>query len=120
MRIELPSGAWVDVKDNAVPGDRFAIQDAVELEVEDGGRRVVRGAAGKQWKAFLARFVTGWSFPVPIPAVVGTDVLDDWPDQEEDDEALQDALQERFDRVTRVRPTAPRKPSPTKETSASS
>ena len=120
MRIELPSGAWVDVKDNTVPGDRFAIQDSTMLEVLEDGRRVVRGAAGKQYRAFLTRIMTGWSFPVPIPAVAGDGVLDDWPDQEDDDDALQDALQERFDRLTRARPTAPRKPAPTSGTSPAS
>ena len=120
MRIELPSGGWVECKDSTVPGDRFAIQDAVELVVEDDGRRVVRGAAGKQWKAFLGRMIVAWSYPVPPPCVAGLDVLDDYPDKEEDDDALQDALQERFDRLTRARPTAPRKPAPTSGTSPAS
>ena len=62
-----------DVKDNTVPGDRFAIQDSVDAgSLEDDGRRVVRGAAAGQWKAFLTRFmIVAWSFPVPIPAVAG-------------------------------------------------
>jgi hypothetical protein len=116
-RITLPSGAWIEVKDSTVPGDRFAIQDAVSLVVRDDGSRVVQGAASGTWKAFLARVITGWSYPVPVPAVAGAQVLDDYPDAEEDDDALQDALQERFDRLSKPRPTTRKPPSPTNATS---
>jgi hypothetical protein len=119
MRIELPSGSWVDVKDNTVPGDRFAIQDSVDVVIEDG-KSVIHGAASAQWKAFLSRVVTGWSFPVPIPSVAGTQVLDEYPDKEDDADALEDALQERYDRLVRRRPTTRRQPSPTSETSPAS
>jgi hypothetical protein len=119
LRIELPSGAWVDVKDNTVPGDRFAIQDAPETIVEDG-KIIVRGAASSMWKAFLARLITAWSWPVPIPAAAGLQVLDEYPPDEDDAAALEDALTERYDRLSRRRPTTPRPPSPTKETSPGS
>jgi hypothetical protein len=119
VEIALPSGASVTVKDNTVPGDRFAVQDSVDVVVEDG-RTVIHGAASAQWKAFLTRVITGWSFPVPIPAVAGPQVLDEYPDQEEDADALEDALQARYDRIVRRRPTTQRQPSPTSGTSTSS
>jgi hypothetical protein len=120
VEITLPSGATVTVKDNTVPGDRFAIQDSVDLVIEDDGRRVIRGAASSQWKAFLGRVVTAWSFPVPIPSVAGLQVLDEYPDKEEDADALEDALQERYERLVRRRPTTQRQPSPTSRTSTAS
>lgn len=119
MEIPLPSGATVTVKDNTVPGDKFAVQDAPEVVVEDG-RTIVRNAASSQWKAFLGRVILAWSYPVPIPSVAGLQVLDEYPDQEGDADALEDALAERYERLTRRRPTTPRPPSPTNATSTSS
>lgn len=121
MRIDLPSGAWVDVKDNTVPGDRFAVQDSVDVVVEDG-RTVIHGAASSQWKAYLSRVVLAWSYSekgVPLPSQ-NIAVLDEYPDQEEDADALEDALQARYDRIVRRRPTTQRQPSPTNGTSTGS
>ena len=117
MEITLPSGATVTCKDTTVPGDRFYVQDSVNVVVEDG-RTVIHGAASAQWKAFLTRMILAWSFPVPIPSVAGPQVLDEYPDKEEDADALEDALQERYDRIVRRRPTTPRQPSPTNGTSS--
>lgn len=121
MRITLPSGAWVEVKDNTSPGDRFAVQDSVDIVVEDG-KTYIHGAASSQWKAFLSRLVVGWSYSeqgIPIPSQ-NIAVLDEYPDKEEDADALEDALQARYDRIVRRRPTTPRQPSPTSGTSTSS
>lgn len=119
MEITLPSGATVTVKDNTVPGDRFAIQDSVDLVIEDG-KTYIRGAASSQWRAFLTRVITGWSFPVPIPSVAGPQVLDEYPPDEADADALEDALTERYERLVRRRPTTRKQPSPTSGTSPGS
>lgn len=118
MEIPLPSGASITVKDNASPGDKRATRGAVKVSVEDG-KTLIEGSED-QWPAFLGRIITAWSYPVPIPAEAGLHVLDEYPDKEEDDDALHDALQERFDRVTRARrsPNPQRPPSPTNGTSA--
>jgi hypothetical protein len=119
VRITLPTGAWVDVKDSTSPGDRFAIQDSVDLVVEDG-KTYIRGAASSQYKAFLSRLITGWSYEgVPIPSQ-NLSVLEEYPPDEDDANALEDALQERYDRLVRRRPTARTKPSATSGTSQSS
>ena len=118
MRIELPSGAWADCKDNVTPGDHWAVIDAPDVTNEDG-QVSVRHASGNMWKEFLGRTVIGWSYSVPFQA--GNLMLfdDDWPGDEDDFFALTDALQERFDRVARSRrsPNSQSKPSPTNETS---
>jgi hypothetical protein len=118
MEIALPSGATVTVKDNTVPKDRFAVQDAVDVVVEDG-RTVIHGAQSAQWKAFLSRVITAWSFPAPIPSEGGEGVLDEYPTTDDDIDALEDALRERYDRIVRRRPTAQSKASPTSGTSQS-
>ena len=119
MEIPLPSGASITVKDNTPPGDRFAVRSAIRVVVEDG-KSVIEGSEPAQWKAFLARVITAWSFPAPIPAVAGQQVLDEYPDTDDDIDALDEALQERFDRVTKSRrsPNSRKPPSPTSGTSA--
>lgn len=118
-RITLPSGAWIDVKDSTVPGDRFAIQDSVDLIVEDG-KTYIHGAASAQWRTFLSRVIVAWSYEgVPLPSQ-NIAVLDEYPPDEADADALEDALQERYDRLVRRRPTARTKPSATSGTSTSS
>lgn len=121
MEITLPSGATVQVKDNTVPGDRFAVQDAPEVWFEDG-KTIVQNAASSQWKAFLTRVITGWSYGVPIPAVAGPQVLDEYPQTDDDIDALEDALQPRYERIMRRRgsPNSGSRPSPTSGTSAAS
>ena len=118
MRITLPSGAWIDCKDNTLQGDRFAIQDSVDLVVEDG-KTVIHGAQSAQWRAFLSRVILAWSYDVPVPSVGGAQVLDDYPTTDDDIDALDDALAERFDRITRRRggPNRRTQPSSTNATS---
>jgi hypothetical protein len=120
VEIPLPSGQSITVKDNASPGDKRAVRSVIKVIVEDG-KTLVEGNE-EQWFAFLGRIITGWSYPVPIPAEAGMHVLDEYPDKEEDDDALHDALQERFDRVTQVRrsPNSRRPPAPTNGTSTGS
>jgi len=121
VRITLPSGAWVDVKDNMVPGDRFAVQDSVDVVVEDG-KTYIHGAASSQYKTFLSRLIVAWSYSeqgVPLPSQ-NLAVLDEYPDKEEDADALEDALQQRYERIVRRRPTTQRQPSPTSGTSPGS
>ena len=114
----------MEVRDNMTPGDRFAVMDAAELTIEEDGRSHIRGAASAQWKAFLTRMITDWSYAstkgVPIPAAAGPQVLDEYPDLEDDDEALSEALRPRYERITRRRPTAQRQPSQTSATPSAS
>ena len=118
MEIPLPSGATVTIRDNATPGDHWAVVDAPDVTNEDG-QVTVRNAAGNMWKVFMSRLVIGWSYGVPFQPGNPKLFDDDWPGDEDDFFALTDALQERFDRVARSRrsPNSSSKPSPTNETS---
>jgi hypothetical protein len=121
MRIELPSGVWVDSKDNVTPGDHWAVVDAPDVSNDDG-QVVVKHASGNMWKVFLSRSVIAWSYETPFQPG-NLDLFDEgWPGDLDDFMALRDALQERFERVARSRrsPNSQSKPSPTNGTSSSS
>lgn len=67
-RVDLPSGNHVEYRDKLLARDRFAVHDAVTLEFREGGNRASLGMINDQRNAMLGRIITGWSFPVPIPA----------------------------------------------------
>lgn len=77
----MPSGAWVQIQDarTLVRGDKKAIMRAAMV----GGDEIDRGYA--LFDAILARLVTAWSYPHPIPKW-DTTSMDQLP--AEDDEAL--------------------------------
>ena len=77
MRIDLPSGGWVEIKDAYTPGDRYAIRDAPDVSNVDG-QVVVTNAEGNSWKAFYMKAITAWSFPAPVPGVGGPQVIDEF------------------------------------------
>lgn len=75
-RIELPStredgsNNWIEYRDKLKAIDRFAVQEAVLIEVGSGGTQKysVGAMANDMRNALLGRIITGWSFPEPIPA----------------------------------------------------
>lgn len=63
-RVELPSGAWVDYRTELMAGDRFVVQDAVKIDMGEGGIRTFSlGTENDQRNALLARVITNWSYP---------------------------------------------------------
>lgn len=67
-RVELPSGNWVEYRENLKAIDRFAVQDAITMEIKDGANHTSLGIANDIRNALLGRIITGWSFPGPFPA----------------------------------------------------
>jgi hypothetical protein len=67
-RIELPSGGWVEYRDQLKASDRFHVHDAVTLEFRAEGNRASLGMINDQRNALLGRIITSWSFPVPVPS----------------------------------------------------
>jgi hypothetical protein len=67
-RIEFPSGAWIEYRDELTAADRFAVQDLVHLEYKDGYNRVKLGFGNDVRNALLGRIITAWSYSVPTPA----------------------------------------------------
>lgn len=80
MRVELPGGAWADVKelDELVEADRTAVRKALEVATDDEGNMLLNaGMADLMAQSVIAQVVTAWSFegkPLPsqLPGVIGS------------------------------------------------
>lgn len=103
-RVELPSGGWIEFRDQLKAVDRFAVQDAVMLEFRSEGNRASLGMVNDQRNALLGRIITAWSFdPVPIPSrndfqaadVILGELLD-----LDDYQALADAVQPLMEKIS--------------------
>lgn len=73
MRVDLPSGAWVEFRENLLAQDRFDVQDAATVTIADGKQQTMSplGMINAQRNALLARIITDWSLAaqgIPIPA----------------------------------------------------
>lgn len=62
VKIELPSGGWVEYRDKLMAGDKFAVQDAITVEFKDGVNKTSLGTVNDQRNALLARIITNWSY----------------------------------------------------------
>jgi hypothetical protein len=76
MRIELPSGNWVEVRENLKGKDKSAVQGVVRLFVTAGqdiqDKHELSGDLQYHMRdALLANVITEWSFDAPIPSVEG-------------------------------------------------
>lgn len=76
MRVDLPDGQWADLRDSATHRDRKAFVMALDAAQEGKASKLEAGFAIQD--ATVAWFVTGWSFPAPIPSddPAGFDDLD--------------------------------------------
>lgn len=79
MRIELPSGNWIEVRDSLKAKDKFAVQDAVTFTLTDGKQQEVSAGIQNQMRnAFLGNVITAWSFdniPIPATGLASADVV---------------------------------------------
>ena len=130
MRVDLPSGNWVEIADRRKGNLAGRVTGAVLIEVQDG-KTLIPGDVGiRQTDAFLRETITDWSLAqpppdgsgIPIPKVNApggadrTSVIGDELD-EDDYAALHQAVQEIVVKVIgRSRPNPPS----TRELSASS
>jgi len=109
MKVELPSGAWVEIRTDLKAGDRFAVQAVAIVELGSGAERTKASFLEMQndmRNALLGRIITGWSYPTPIPSdasvVAAADVvignamdLDDYAALERAVEPLMEKIQGR-------------------------
>jgi hypothetical protein len=102
--VELPSGNKVEYRDQLKAIDRFAVQDAVFLEVKDGVNKASLGFGNDIRNALLGRIITSWTYGVPIPSQVAdisaADVVIGEAMDLDDYNALSDAVQPLVDKVT--------------------
>ena len=78
MRVELPSGGWVEYREKLMAGDKFAVQDAISIEFKDGTNRASMGLMNDQRNALLGRIITNWSFgqtPEQLKQLQAADVV---------------------------------------------
>jgi hypothetical protein len=101
-RIELPSGGWIEYRTNLKANDKFAVQDAIIIELSDGETRKVHGGTSNLMRnALLARIITAWSFEgIPIPSlnIAGVETLGDTLDID-DYNKLAEAVEELLEKV---------------------
>jgi hypothetical protein len=110
VRVDLPSGNTVDLRDQIKGGDRIAAQKALKFRTGEDRVQVMEGDAGDQIAiALLIRMITGWSFegrPVPSQQLDGNQAscLEDL--DIDDYDALIQAVEPFIEKVTPRRPNA--------------
>ena len=103
-RVELPSGGWVEYRTSLKANDKFAVQDAIIIELpnsEDETRKVHGGTSNLMRNALLARIITAWSFegiPVPSMNIAGVETIGDTLDID-DYNALAEAVEDLLTKV---------------------
>ncbi len=80
MRVDLPSGNWIELRDKLMAADRFAVQDSIVLTLTGNDRQEIgAGIQNRMRNALLGQIITGWSFDgYPIPsqnALAGIDII---------------------------------------------
>jgi hypothetical protein len=103
MRIDLPSGNYVDIRDNLMAADKFAVQDSIVLTISGDKQEIGAGIQNRMRNALLGQIITGWSFPgIPIPsqnALGGINVIGTTMDVD-DYNFLSEKVQDLLDKVS--------------------
>lgn len=111
MRVDLPNGQWVEVREKLGAGDRWAISSGYTVTYKDGGTILPGNVGALQMKAFLASVITDWSFPgVPVPSqnMAGAEVLAHvFAEDLEGYTVLEEAVAPLFAKVVASRPNPP-------------
>lgn len=102
-RIELPSGAWVEYRTDLKVRDRFEVQEVAKVQVgETSNSTSFLAMANDMRNALLARIITAWSYPVPVPAenhFAAADVIIGETMDLDDYAALEEAIQPLMDKI---------------------
>jgi hypothetical protein len=105
VKVDLPSGAWVELREKLTADDKLGTQGSFTIPVDDEGRQQMpSGVQNILRNALLERVIVNWGGPgfenVPIPAnningagVLGSIELDDY-------NALCDAVDPLLEKVT--------------------
>jgi len=107
VRVELPSGAWVEVREQLTLADRWATSEGLEIQSRDGIQYIPASFGDQQMRNFLTSVITAWSFegiPVPSQNIGGSAVLGTVFTNLDDYDALEDAVQPLYQKVSRNRP----------------
>jgi hypothetical protein len=105
-KIDLPSGAWVEIREDLKARDRFEVQSVAMLEVGEGRNKAALYEMQNDMRnALLGRIITSWSYGVPVPSansfaaadvIIGEAMdLDDYAVLADEVEPLMDKIQGR-------------------------
>jgi hypothetical protein len=121
-RIELPSGAWLQVRSRMTVEDQRAVQGAVDVEIHSDGQgnnvaRLPGDHQAARRAALLHRIITAWSYaeqgiPVPSQNVAGVDAVDSVLNDLDDMNEVDDKIAPLMEKVNPTRRPNSRKPSP--------
>ena len=105
-RVELPSGAWVDIRDKLLAQDKFVIQSAIKVEMDatTNVQTYSGGIQNQMRNALLQQVITAWSYegiPIPAASPSGADILGSTMDIDDYD-ALSDAVEPMLIKVFNV------------------
>ena len=113
MKVDLPSGAWAEIRTDLRAKDRFAVQDVATVEVGEGRNRASLEMQNDMRNALLGRIITAWSYPVPIPenGLQAADVVIGDAMDLDDYGALEEAVEPLMDKIEGRKTADPKKPS---------
>lgn len=88
MKVDLPSGAWVQLRDKLTAGDKMAVQGSFTITVDtDGHQEMPSGITNILRNALLERIIENWGGgegeyalegkPVPANSPQGGDLIAD-------------------------------------------
>jgi hypothetical protein len=82
VRVEMPSGAWAELRDKLQARDKFATQGGFTVEWQEGKQLMPSGVSNTMMKNLLGVIITEWGGPglegiaIPEKNIAGADILD--------------------------------------------
>ena len=82
VRVDLPGGGYVELRDKLQAKDKFATQGGFVVEWQEGKQLMPSGVSNTMMKNLLGVIITEWGGPglegIAIPAqnIAGADILD--------------------------------------------
>jgi hypothetical protein len=102
LKVDLPSGAWIEFRDKLRAKDKFQVQDSLKFKVKDGQEQEVSGGVTNLMRnALLAELITGWSLEAKLPSQdfkAGMAAIDDM--DIDDYNALQEEVEPLLEKVS--------------------
>ena len=109
MRVDLPSGGYIEFRDSLKAKDKFTVQNSLKFKVRDGKEQEVSGGITNDMRnALLAELITSWSLDAPLPsadmkaamAAIDDMDIDDYNKLQEEVEPLLEKVSVRPNRET--------------------
>ena len=102
MRVDLPSGGFIECRDKLVGRDKFAVQNSLKFKVRDGQEQEVSGGITNDMRnALLCEVITAWSLDAPLPSADRAKALAAIGDLDIDDyNAVQEAVDPLLEKVS--------------------